>query len=189
MVMHFLLNIDIKCDSSRDIDRLILRAVSTFENQAIVRFRVVGEPRLLFVLQVDDETLLNTICSPLINDVSYTVMCTQLIPSFNLIPTVNMQLFVPTNYARNYYHWTDITIDFHANTPPTIDEINSLWENEEDECQQYGISQLWKFKELGKFRVHMFTCSTRHEGTENLRLPLPRNCGQINKQIKMLTMI
>ena len=40
MVMHFLLNIDIKCDSSRDIDRLILRAVSTFENQAIVRFRV-----------------------------------------------------------------------------------------------------------------------------------------------------
>ena len=40
MVMHFLLNIDIKCDSSRDIDHLILHAVCTFENQAISKFRV-----------------------------------------------------------------------------------------------------------------------------------------------------
>ena len=39
-------------------------------------------------------------------------------------------------------------------------------------------------------QVHMFTSSTKPEGTENLKLTLPENMsGQINKQIKMLTMI
>ena len=40
MVMHFLLNIDIKCDSSTDIDLLIQDAVGIIKNHAMFNFRV-----------------------------------------------------------------------------------------------------------------------------------------------------
>ena len=105
------------------------------------------------------------------------------------MPYIGKSVMSPPNYTKRYYHWTDITFDFNENTPPTFDEIDSLWKHEEDKCRHYGISQLWKFKELGKFRVHMFTCSSKPEGTENLKLSIPKNCGQMNKQIKMLTVI
>ena len=194
MVMHFLLNIDIKCDSSTDIDLLIQDAVGIIKNHAMFNFRVVGEPRLLAVLKVDDENVVNTIFSSLIKLGSYTVMCTLLFSFADSkpMPYIGKSVMSPPNYTRRYYHWTDITFDFNVNTLQSeidIKKLDMLWKLEV-EGRSYDIFELQTFKELGKYRVHMFTCSTKPEGTENLKLTLPDNMsGQINKQIKMLTRI
>ena len=193
MSMQFLLNIDIKYDSPTDIDLLIQDAVGIIKNHTMFNFRVVGEPRLLAVLKVDDENVVNTIFSSLIKLGSYTVMCTMLFSFADLkpMPYIGKSVMSPPNYTRRYYHWTDITFDFNVNTPPSesaFHERVKLW-NLEVEGQYCDILQLQTFKELGKFRVHMLTCSSKPEGTENLKLTLPENCVQINKQIKMLTMI
>ncbi|XP_052086190.1 uncharacterized protein LOC127723556 [Mytilus californianus] len=193
-LMQFFMSVEIKNDTAVYIEPLLSEASCAIADQAIFKFRVIGEPKIVAIFEVEDATVLNRVTAEIMASGSFTVTCSPLscYESWAKILGVDEKFTgpAPRKLTGKYVSWFDITLEHHG---IPLEQFVEYWRDEAAsilELRSKGQIEIEIFKVLGERRLHAFSCKDNPEEWEGLTLKLPmwvKMGDQIYKKTKLVT--
>ncbi|CAC5362698.1 unnamed protein product [Mytilus coruscus] len=188
------MSIEIKHDTGIDVESVMLRASDLIGNHAIFKFRVIGEAKIVAILEVKDATVLNGITSNLITSGPFKVTCTPLTCYERWAKLLGVdEKFTgpaPRKLTGKYVAWFDVTLEHHG---IPLEQFVEYWRDEAAsilELRSKGQFETEIFKVLGEKRLHAFSCKDNPEDWECFMLKLPmfvKMGDQIYTKTKLVT--
>ncbi|XP_071142570.1 uncharacterized protein [Mytilus edulis] len=193
-LMQFFMSIEIKHKTGTAVESLITQANVYIKDHAIFRFRVIGEAKIVAILEVEDATVLDTVTSELMYRGPFKVTCTPLTSYERWAKLLGVDVKLtgpaPRKLTGKYVTWFEVTIEHHG---IPLEQFLEYWRDEAAsilEQRSNGQIEIEIFKVLGERRLHAFSCKDNPEDWEGLMLKLPmwvKMGDQIYKKTKLVT--
>ncbi|VDH89206.1 uncharacterized protein LOC143055360 [Mytilus galloprovincialis] len=193
-LMQFFMSIEIKHKPGTTVETLIPLANGCIGKYAIFKFRVIGEAKIVAILEVEDATVLDTVTSNLMASGPFTVTCTPLTSYERWTKLLGVdEKFTgpaPRKLTGKYVTWFEATLEHHG---IPYEQFLEYWRDEAAsilEQRSNGQIEIEIFKVLGERRLHLFSCKDNPEDWEGLTLKLPmwvKMGDQIYKKTKLVT--
>ncbi|XP_076084612.1 uncharacterized protein LOC143055361 [Mytilus galloprovincialis] len=193
-LMQFFMSIEINKKNGATSESLIPEASRKIEKYAIFKFKVIGEAKIVAILEVEDATVLDTVTSTLMGSGPFTVTCTPLTSYERWARLLGVdEKFTgpaPRKLTGKYVTWFEVTLEHHG---IPLEQFLEYWRDEAAsvlEQRSKGQFEIEIFKVLGERKVHVFSCKDNPEDWEGLMLKLPlwvKMGDQIYKKTKLVT--
>ncbi|XP_052086191.1 uncharacterized protein LOC127723557 [Mytilus californianus] len=189
--LPFLISIERRNDNGIDVESFVNSASCAIADRAKYKFRVVGEAKVIAILEVQDESVVNAVTSDIMKMGPYPVICTPLtrlewlaqlygIRSEHIVPA-------PSKLSGKFVAWFEISLAKYGMTQA---QVEFQWTNYAAaifEQRRKKEIEIDIFKVLGERRLYGFSC--RGAGEENWehhlsKLPLG---DRIYEKMKLVT--